>query len=141
MKCIMTLSGQTSNLWASAAAVGAGASIGGLLRWRLGEWLNGLHPDVPPGTLLVNVVGGLLMGVALGFASRHPEWAPHWRLFLTTGFLGGFTTFSTFSGEVVALLMQDKLLPALLASTLHLAGSVAATAIGLAVFQALTSPR
>jgi CrcB protein len=81
------------------------------------------------------------MGVALGFASRHPEWAPHWRLFLTTGLLGGFTTFSTFSGEVVSLLIQDKLWQGLVACTLHLVGSVVATATGLVIFQALASSR
>jgi CrcB protein len=104
MSSAMTMSLQPPSLLMGAAAVGAGAALGALLRWQLSAWLNPLHDGVPPGTLAANLIGGYLVGVAVAWFAQHPELSPAWRLFAITGFLGGLTTFSTFSAEVVALL-------------------------------------
>jgi len=116
--------------WGAAAAVSAGAALGALLRWRLGEALNHWLPAIPPGTWVANVVGGYGVGLALALIAAHPEWPVELRLFAVTGFLGGLTTFSTFSAEVMALLQQGRVGWACAAAAAHLAGSLLATAAG-----------
>ena len=120
------------SLWIGAAAVGTGAALGALLRWQLSAWLNPLHSGVPPGTLAANLIGGYLVGVAVAWFAQHPDISPAWRLFAITGFLGGLTTFSTFSAEVVGLLQQGRVGMAVLTMALHLMGSLLATWSGLA---------
>nr|WP_244898781.1 fluoride efflux transporter CrcB [Pseudomonas psychrotolerans] len=71
--------------------------------------LNGLFPNLPLGTLLVNLVGGFIIGMAMAFFTRFPNLDPAWKLLITTGFCGGLTTFSAFSTEVVFMLQQDRL--------------------------------
>ena len=115
------------SLWIGAAAVGTGAALGALLRWQLSAWLNPLHSGVPPGTLAANLIGGYLVGVAVAWFAQHPDISPAWRLFAITGFLGGLTTFSTFSAEVVGLLQQGRVGMAVVTSGLHLVGSLLAT--------------
>lgn len=115
----------------AALAVCMGAALGALARWQLGVALNHLHPALPPGTLLANVVGGYLVGVAVAAFALAPGLPPAWRLFVITGFLGGLTTFSTFSAEVVALLQAGRWWAGLTAMGAHLAGSLLATAAGL----------
>jgi CrcB protein len=117
-------------------AVGIGAALGAWLRWALGHFLNALHPAIPPGTLTANLVGGYLIGVAVAYFAAHPGLAPEWRLFAITGFLGGLTTFSTFSAESVALLQQARWALALMHIALHLAGSLLATLAGFASWRA-----
>jgi CrcB protein len=138
MSFAMTMSLQPPSLLMGAAAVGTGAALGALLRWQLSAWLNPLHDGVPPGTLAANLIGGYLVGVAIAWFAQHPELSPAWRLFAITGFLGGLTTFSTFSAEVVALLQQGRVGMALAASGLHLAGSLLATWAGWATVVAVT---
>ena len=123
--------------WAAPLAVGMGAALGALLRWQLAVWLNASFPALPPGTLLANVMGGYLVGLAVAFFANQPDWSPAWRLFVITGFLGGLTTFSTFSAEVVQLLQAGRLLAAGGAVTAHLAGSLAATLTGFWTYSAL----
>lgn len=113
-------------------AIAAGAALGALSRWGLGLLLNGLFPAIPPGTLVANLVGGYLVGLALPVLTAHPEWGTAWRLFLVTGFLGGLTTFSAFSGEVAALLQQGRWALAGGAIGLHVGGSLALTVAGFA---------
>lgn len=115
----------------SALSVAAGAVLGAWSRWGLALWLN--HPDsrLPWGTLLANLAGGLLIGLALGVLARHPEWSPNVRLFAITGFLGALTTFSTFSAESLALIQRGDLSGALLHTALHTAGALAAAACGM----------
>ncbi len=115
-------------------AICLGASFGALARWGLGLWLNTGGP-VPYGTLAANLIGGYLVGVAVGAFQAMPQLDPVWRLLLITGFLGGLTTFSSFSAEVVALLLDGRPLLALGTSMLHLGGSLMLTWLGMRTVQ------
>lgn len=117
----------------AAVAVFVGAGLGALLRWGLGARLNPVFPTLPLGTLAANLLGGLLVGVAVAWFGRHSGVPPEWRLFLITGFLGGLTTFSTFSAEVVTLLARGEYSWGLAAASAHLAGSLTLTALGIAL--------
>ncbi|MBF0285076.1 MAG: fluoride efflux transporter CrcB [Magnetococcales bacterium] len=112
-------------------AVGLGAMLGAWLRWGLGSWLNPLFPTVPLGTLAANLLGGYLVGAAVAWFGQHAGIPPEWRLFAITGFLGGLTTFSTFSAEVVGLAARAEYGWALGTAALHLTGSLAMTALGM----------
>ena len=118
-------------------AVFGGAGLGALLRWCLGTWLNPVFPTVPMGTVAANLLGGLLVGLASAFFNHHGGLAPEWRLLVITGFLGGLTTFSSFSVEVVTLIGRQQYAWALGSASLHLVGSLALTAIGILVVNAL----
>ena len=111
-----------------------GASVGALLRWALGLAFNPIFPTIPIGTVAANLIGGYLIGIALAFFGSHPSIASAWRLLVITGFLGGLTTFSTFSGEVVTLLQNAQFGWAFVAAGIHLLGSFALTALGMATF-------
>lgn len=112
-------------------AVALGATAGAWLRWLLGLWLN-RHADMLPwGTLAANMLGGYLVGLVLGVVAAHPEWPQFWRLLLVTGFLGGLTTFSTFSAEVVGFVEEGRLGMALSYAGISLAGSLVLTFLGL----------
>jgi len=119
-------------MFQSIVAVSVGASFGALLRWFFGIQLNSLFPAIPPGTLAANLVGGYLIGVAVAFFGNHPALPPEWRLFVITGFLGGLTTFSTFSAEVVSLLQQGRFAWAMGSITIHVVGSLLMTLLGIA---------
>jgi fluoride exporter len=121
----------------SVGAICAGASIGALLRWLLGLQLNRLLPALPLGTLAANLLGGYAIGLVLGWLGQHPELPPQVRLFLVTGLLGGLTTFSTFSAEVVNHLLQGRHGWAILIGVSHIAGSLVLTVLGLATVGAL----
>ena len=118
----------------SVTSICAGASAGALLRWLLGTWLNHLWPNIPFGTLAANLVGGYLIGLAFTYLSGHPMLSPEWRLLIITGFLGGLTTFSTFSLEVVTAAQRGDLASAAAIVFLHLVGSLACTVLGIATF-------
>ena len=118
-------------------AVGAGAACGAWLRWLLGLALNALLPALPLGTLAANLAGGFLIGMAVEFFGTRAGLPPEWRLFAVTGFLGGLTTFSTFSAEVVNLLGRDDLVWAGVHVTAHLVGSLVLTFAGIHVMRAL----
>jgi len=119
-------------LLAGLAAVALGAVLGAWLRWGLSYWLNPRLEQIPLGTLTANLVGGYLIGVAVAVFASNPALSPFWRLLVITGFLGGLTTFSTFSAENVALLGSGAWAGALLHAGLHLVGSLLATAAGIA---------
>ncbi len=118
-------------------AVGLGAALGAMVRWGLALSLNHLVPALPMGTLLANLLGGYLVGLAVGFFGQAHDVPPEWRLFVITGFLGGLTTFSTFSAEVVAALQHGRLGWAMATVATHLLGSLALTFAGLATVAAL----
>ena len=117
----------------AVVAVFTGAGLGALLRWGLGLRLNPLFPTLPLGTLAANLLGGLLVGLAVTWLGRHPGLPPELRLFVITGFLGGLTTFSTFSAEVVNLLARGEYGWGLAAASIHPGGSLALTATGMAL--------
>jgi CrcB protein len=121
----------------SFLAVGIGAALGAWLRWGFGLGLNALFPTIPMGTLASNLVGGYLVGLAVGFFTHHPGLSAELRLFIITGFLGGLTTFSTFSAEAVSLVSRGELLWAGLHVGAHLAGSLLLTWLGLLTVNAI----
>lgn len=122
----------------SILAVGIGAALGAWLRWGLGALLNPLLPPLPLGTLAANLVGGYLVGLAVALFTQHPGLAPEARLFVITGFLGGLTTFSTFSAEAVHLLSRGEVAWALGHMGLHLAGSLGMTVLGMLTVKAFS---
>jgi CrcB protein len=115
----------------SILAVGIGAAVGAWLRWGLGAWMNPLLPSLPLGTLAANLLGGYLVGVAVAVFAQHPGLAPEARLLIITGFLGGLTTFSTFSAEAVHLLTRGEYLWAAAHVGSHLVGSMGMTLVGM----------
>lgn len=119
------------------AAIGVGAALGAWLRWGLGLLLNPVFPTMPLGTLAANLLGGYLIGVAITYFAHNASLPPEVRLFAITGFLGGLTTFSTFSGEVFTLLSRGQYAWALGTAGAHLLGSLTMTALGVASLQAV----
>lgn len=120
---------------ASLLAICLGACLGALARWQLGLWLNAsgtlAGTFLPWGTLAANLIGGYLVGVCVAVFQALPQLDPVWRLLLVTGFLGALTTFSSFSAEVVSMLMQQRYALALGTAALHLFGSLLLTIVGL----------
>ena len=125
--------------WTGMFAVGAGAAIGAWLRWALGMWLNPVFPTLPLGTLAANLIGGLLMGVAMEMMARMTQMSPELRLLMTTGFLGGLTTFSTFSGEMTGLLLRGEILWGAIGIAAHVIGSIVLTVVGILLVRAIAS--
>lgn len=111
-------------------AICMGACLGALARWQLGMQFNG-NGLLPWGTLYANLMGGYLIGVCVAVFQALPELDPLWRLLLVTGFLGALTTFSSFSAEVVQMLMNARYGLALITAALHLLGSLLCTVIGI----------
>jgi CrcB protein len=125
--------------WSGILAVGGGAAVGAWIRWGLGIALNPVFPTVPLGTLAANLIGGLLMGFAMEIMTRHAVLPAEARLLVTTGFLGGLTTFSTFSAEVVTLMLRREWLWGSLAIGAHVVGSLVLTIIGIVMIRGLYS--
>jgi fluoride exporter len=123
----------------SFAAVGIGAALGAWLRWILGIGLNMLVPNLPLGTLAANLIGGYLIGVAVALFEQHAFVPAELRLFVITGFLGGLTTYSTFSAESVALLTSGRYGWAAAHTVVHLVGSIAMTVLGMLSVRALAA--
>jgi len=123
----------------SFLAIGVGAACGAWLRWGLGLWLNPALPELPLGTLMANLLGGYLIGLAVAFFIQQPGLSPEWRLLIVTGFLGGLTTFSTFSVETVTMLMRGQYAWGSLVIVTHLGGSLLMTVLGIQTFKWLHS--
>ena len=121
----------------SFLAIGIGAALGAWLRWGLGVALNPLFPTVPLGTLAANLIGGYLVGAAVTVFHLNTDLPPEVKLFVITGFLGGLTTFSSFSAEVVALIQRGEFAWAFGTATLHLFGSLMLTGLGILTIQQL----
>ncbi|MBB3227481.1 CrcB protein [Luteibacter sp. Sphag1AF] len=114
-------------------AVGVGGVVGCWLRWWLAVMFNPLFPNVPLGTLAANLVGALLMGVTLGVFEHFQALPLEARLMVATGFLGGLTTFSTFSAETTGLLLRQQYLWFGANVCANLVGSITLTIVGLIV--------
>ena len=121
--------------WLQALAVALGAALGALLRWRAGLWLNAAWAGFPLGTLAVNMVGGLLIGIALAWFEQAPN--ELLRLLLVTGFLGGLTTFSAFSVESLMLLQRGQAWLALVHTLAHVLGALLCAGLGFILARAL----
>jgi CrcB protein len=119
----------------SFIAIGVGAACGAWLRWGLGLWLNPALPELPIGTLTANLIGGYLIGLAVAFFMQHPGLSAEWRLLIITGFLGGLTTFSTFSAETVTLLLRGQYGWSLGIVAAHLGGSLLMTMLGIQTYR------
>jgi CrcB protein len=115
----------------SIVAIALGSALGALLRWTLSVNFNLRFTAIPPGTLLANLIGGYIVGLAIAYFSNASDIAPEWRLFIITGFCGGLTTFSTFSAEVVTLLQEGRMAWAVGAIGAHLTGSLLMTIAGM----------
>jgi len=118
-------------------AIGFGGALGCWLRWLLGSLLNHVFPTLPPGTLVANLLGGLLMGCAMGVWDHFQTLPPELRLFVFTGFLGGLTTFSTFSAESSTLLLRQQYVWFGGHLLVHLVGSISLTVLGIALTRGL----
>lgn len=118
-------------MWQAVAAISIGASLGAVMRWLLSVKFNTAVLSLQPGTLIANLVGGYLIGVGIAYFAQHPTLSPEWRLLAITGFLGGLTTFSTFSAEVVGLLQDGKVVLACTVIGAHVVGSLLLTMLGI----------
>ena len=122
-------------MWLSVAAISVGASLGALLRWVFGLFLGGMSANLQMGTVASNLVGGYLIGIAVAFFASHQDLSPEWRLLVITGFLGGLTTFSSFSAEVTDMLQKGLVGVAFTTILIHLLGSLAMTFLGILTYQ------
>jgi CrcB protein len=120
-------------------AVAAGAGVGALIRWRLSVVFNPLFPTLPIGTLLANLVGGLLMGFVGEYFAQNAAVPAAIRLAATTGFLGGLTTFSTFSAETINLIFRREYGWCAIEIVTHVAGSLVMTVLGILMVRLLLS--
>jgi CrcB protein len=126
-----------AGLWISIGSVSLGAAFGALLRWYLAIRLNAWFPQLPPGTLTANILGGYLIGIAMAVFWAFPALSPQWKLLTVTGFLGGLTTFSTFSAEVVTAILEGRRHWALTTICVHVGGSIAMTLLGVGTVRLL----
>jgi CrcB protein len=124
-------------MWLSILAIFFGAGLGALLRAGFNFLTVSAASIIPLGTLLSNMVGGYLVGLAVAFFGNNPQLSPEWRLLVVTGFLGGLTTFSSFSAEVVAFIQRGEFTWALGTAMLHLVGSLLLTFLGILTYQTL----
>lgn len=116
---------------------GCGAFLGACLRYAFGLVLNPVFPTIPLGTLAANLLGGLTIGAMMALIVQFQALSPELRLFVVTGFLGGLTTFSTFSAETVTLLLRREYVWALGIIGAHLIGSLIMTLLGFFLVQTI----
>ncbi len=121
-------------MFLSVVAISAGASLGAISRWLLGIGFNAIWATMPLGTLLANLVGAYLVGIASSFFEANAGLSPELKLLVITGFLGGLTTFSTFSSEVVMILQSGSYVRAFVTVGIHLLGSLGLTILGIATY-------
>ncbi len=120
-------------------AIAVGAALGAWLRYAFGLAFNPLVKYLPMGTLAANLGGGFMIGIAMAFFGSNPNLPPAWRLFIITGFMGGLTTFSSFSAESMGLLQIGEYGWALAHTAVHVLGSLACCFAGYAAYKAVAS--
>lgn len=121
-------------MFSTLITIFSGAGLGAILRWFFGIKLNSIYPDMPLGTLSANLLGAYLIGITVAFFASNSTFSPEWRLFIITGFLGGLTTFSTFSAEVVTMLQEGRFGLGLFTVCAHVIGSLLMTVFGMATY-------
>ncbi len=114
--------------------VGAGAALGAISRWQISNLMKDYFVSFHFGTLFVNIVGSFIIGIALGLNLNDNQ-----KLIFITGFLGSFTTFSTFSAEVLAKFNEKSFILALQTISLHLILSLLAVTLGAFLAKILTN--
>ncbi|MCC5468557.1 fluoride efflux transporter CrcB [Pelosinus baikalensis] len=115
-------------------AVAVGGSIGATARYLVSVWAaERFGADFPYGTLIVNVVGCFIIGIFMTLTTERFIVNPYWRLLITVGFVGGLTTFSSFSYETFRVLEDSNMIMALYNIGLNLLLGFAATWIGIGV--------
>jgi CrcB protein len=124
-------------MWLPILAIFFGAGFGALLRAGFNFLTVGMASSLPLGTFISNMVGGYLVGIAVAFFGNNPDLSPEWKLFVVTGFLGGLTTFSSFSAEVVGFMQRGELTWALGTALMNLVGSLVLTFLGILTYQAI----
>ena len=121
----------------SMLAVMLGGAVGCTLRWLISLRFNALFPNLPPGTLIVNLAGGFIIGAAMAWFVKNPQIDPLWKLLIVTGLCGGLTTFSTFSAEILMMLQSGKYLWAMGSVLVHVVGSLLMTFAGFTLMTLL----
>jgi CrcB protein len=122
--------------------IAAGSALGGIGRYLVGGAVQRmLDTSFPAGTLVVNLTGSFLLGFFLRYALDAPTLTPEWRAFLTIGFCGGYTTFSTFSHETVSLLERGEWTRAGFYAALSVGLALGATIAGFIVARAVMALR
>jgi CrcB protein len=124
-------------MWLPIFVIFFGAGLGALLRAGFNFLSVGLASSLPLGTFISNMVGGYLIGIAVAFFGNNPDLSPEWKLLVVTGFLGGLTTFSSFSAEVVGFMQRGEFTWALGTALFNLVGSLVLTFLGILTYQAL----
>jgi len=124
-------------MWLPILAIFFGAGFGALLRAGFNFLTVGVASSLPLGTFISNMVGGYLVGIAVAFFGNNPDLSPEWKLFVVTGFLGGLTTFSSFSAEVIGFMQRGEFTWALGTALMNLVGSLVLTFLGIFTYQAL----
>lgn len=126
-------------IFKTIVAICVGASSGSILRFTFEKYLNPVATNINLGTLTANLLGGFLIGFAFLLFNKYPDLAPHWRILIITGFLGGLTTFSSFSAETIHLMQQGHYSSAIAVVGLHVVGSLILTAIGFGLFSLINT--
>lgn len=111
--------------------IGTGSFIGGVLRYLISKLIqNSMISSFPFGTFVVNILGCFLIGVIYGLSERGNYISTEWKMFLTVGFCGGFTTFSTFANENVSMLRDGNFMSFAVYTSLSVFLGLSATYFG-----------
>jgi len=125
-------------MYLSLLSIALGSVIGAWLRWGISLRFNSVFENIPFGTVIVNLIGAFIIGLAVSFFSNSSI-SPNYKLFVVTGFRGALTTFSTFSVEIVALLQASKFEYAISTIAIHVIGSLIFTVLGILSYQFFTN--
>lgn len=126
-------------MYLSLLSIALGSVIGAWLRWGISLRFNSVFENIPFGTVIVNLIGAFIIGLAVSFFSNSSI-SPNYKLFVVTGFCGALTTFSlTFSVEIVALLQASKFEYAISTIAIHVIGSLIFTVLGILSYQFFTN--